>query len=503
MSVLAAETIGGYLKKRLETFEIKKIDYRYGNVSRSGDGVVRIENLPRRLFGELLEFECGIYGMVMDLEENGAGAVLFDSADSVGVGDPVRGLERVAEVPVGDNLIGRVIDPLGRAVDGEPLKVERTLPIERPALPLISRRPVDTPLRTGLLAIDSMIPIGRGQRELIIGDRQTGKTTLTMAAILNQKDTDVICIYCAIGQKASNVSQIIRMLSAAGAMAHSIVVAATAADSPAMQYLAPYSACTIAESFMEKGRDVLVVYDDLSKHAVAYRTMSLLLHRPPGREAYPGDVFYLHSRLLERAASRANELGGGSITALPVIETMGGNISSYIPTNVISITDGQIFLESELFFSGIRPAVNTGLSVSRVGRAAQPPAMRKLSGTLRIELAQYREMAVFARFGADLDKSTRKMLRRGECLSMLFVQGKSDTYSLAEMVVLLLAFKVDAFAAVLAKDIAGAAAALLTYTAAAGGDILTEINKKQDYTDSMEISLSDIIMAWSRHKATP
>ncbi|MGN0450822.1 MAG: F0F1 ATP synthase subunit alpha, partial [Acutalibacteraceae bacterium] len=419
------EEIGGFLKKRISEFQVEPIVYRCGYVATVGDGVVRVKGLPDRLYGELLEFEGGVYGMALDLEEDGVGAVLMDNSDSVNVGDSVKGTGVVAEIPVGDMLLGRVIDPIGRPLDGMPLEVKEYLPCERPAPTIMQRRPVDKPLETGILAIDSMIPIGRGQRELIIGDRQTGKTSIALDTIINQKNSDVICIYCAIGQKASNIAQIIGTLKAAGAMDYSLVVASTASDSPAMQYLAPYAACAVAEGFMNEGKDVLVIYDDLSKHAVAYRTMSLLLHRPPGREAFPGDVFYLHSRLLERSACMAKELGGGSITALPIIETMGGNISAYIPTNVISITDGQIFLETELFHSGVRPAVNVGLSVSRVGRAAQHKAMRKASGSLRIELSQFREMAVFTRFGSDVDESTKKMLNRGNVLTELLKQPKS------------------------------------------------------------------------------
>ena len=339
----------------------------------------------------------------------------------------MRGTGRVCDVPVGDAMIGRVVDPIGRALDGAEIESDTYYPVERPAPDLVSRRAVDTPLLTGMISIDSLVPIGRGQRELIIGDRQTGKTAVAINAILNQKGKDVICIYCAIGQKASTVSSVIKTLRASGAMDYSVVVAATASDSPAMQYLSPYAACSIGEYFMERGKDV--------------RAMSLLLRRSPGREAYPGDIFYLHSRLLERAACLAPSCGGGTLTALPIIETKGGNISAFIPTNVISITDGQIYLESELFHNGIRPAVNTGLSVSRVGRAAQPQAMRKVSSSLRIELAQYREMAVFSRFGSDLDKSTRKMLESGERLTMLLTQGKHELYSLSEQTALLLLFK--------------------------------------------------------------
>ena len=416
------------------------MSYKRGTVLSVGDGVVRVGGLPGRLYGELLEFDGNVFGMALDLEEEGVGAVLFDSADTVSVGDGVKGTGEVAETPVGDVLLGRVIDSIGRALDGEPLEADEYLPVERPAPSIIDRSPVDTPLETGILAVDSMIPIGRGQRELIIGDRQTGKTSIALDTIFNQKNTGVICVYCAIGQKASNIAYVMDELKRNAAMKYSVVVAATASDSPASQYLAPYCACSVAESFMEKGRDVLVVYDDLSKHAVAYRAMSLLLHRPPGREAYPGDVFYLHSRLLERSARMSKENGGGSITALPIVETTGGNISAYIPTNVISITDGQIYLESELFHSGIRPAVNTGLSVSRVGRSAQREAMKRVAGTLRIDLSQYREMAIFARFGSDVDESTQKLLHRGECLTALLKQGRNEPLSLFEETVLLLAY---------------------------------------------------------------
>lgn len=463
MSEFKVDEISNFLKKRIDSFEIDPIFYQCGKVARVGDGVVRVSGLPGRLYGELLEFEGGVFGMALDLEKDGVGAVLMDNSDTVCEGTAVKGTGRVAEIPVGDNLIGRVIDPIGRPLDGEPLDVRDYLPVERSAPTIMERRPVDTPLETGILAIDSMIPIGRGQRELIIGDRQTGKTAIAMDAIINQKNSDVVCIYCAIGQKASNIVRIIDTLRDKGALNYSVVVAATASDSPAMQYLAPYAACSVAEGFMRDGKDVLVVYDDLSKHAVAYRTMSLLLHRPPGREAFPGDVFYLHSRLLERSACMSEKLGGGSITALPIIETMGGNISAYIPTNVISITDGQIYLETELFHSGIRPAVNTGLSVSRVGRAAQHHAMRKVSGTLRIELSQYREMAVFTRFGSDVDDSTAKMLKRGQCLTLLFKQGKGAPYSLFEETALLLAYRKNAFDEVETDNIKDFAAQLLSY----------------------------------------
>lgn len=494
------EDISSYIKNRINTFERQSIVYQNGKVSKVSDGVVRVTGLPGRCYGELLEFQNGGYGMVLDIEEDGVGAVLLNTNDRVSMEDDVHGTGRVVEIPVGEEMIGRVVDPIGTPLDGKALEAKEYLPIERSAPSLIKRRPVDTPLQTGIIAIDSMIPIGRGQRELIIGDRQTGKTSIAIDTILNQKNSDIICIYCAIGQKASNIAQVIKTLHDKGAMDYSIVVAATASDSPAMQYLAPYSACSIAESFMEKGKDVLVVYDDLSKHAVAYRTMSLLLHRPPGREAYPGDVFYLHSRLLERAACLSKENGGGSITALPIIETSGGNISAYIPTNVISITDGQIYLESELFHSGIRPAVNTGLSVSRVGRAAQTLAMRKVSGSLRIMLAQYREMAVFARFGSDIDASTRAMLDRGERLTNLFIQGKGVTYSLSQKVIMLTAFNRNRFADIAVIDIKDACKNLFNTFKENHPTLIEKIEQSKDINEDIKVELDAAVDAWIYHK---
>ena len=439
------ETISAFLKKRLDEYSFRPVTYKKGVVARSADGVVTVEGLPERRYGELLEFEDGVYGMALDLYENRVGAVLFDTAESVRAGTAVRGTDAVVEVPVGENLLGRVIDPIGRPLDGKPLTAQEYYPVERPAPPIIDRRPVDTPLETGILAIDSMIPIGRGQRELIIGDRQTGKTTVALDSIINQRKTNVFCIYCAIGQKASTVAGVIKTLTDAGAMKYTVIINAGAADSPAMQYLAPYAAASVAEYLAEQGKDVLVVYDDLSKHAVAYRMMSLLLLRPPGREAYPGDIFYLHSRLLERSACLSRQKGGGTVTAMPIVETMAGNISAYIPTNVISITDGQIYLESKLFLSGVRPAVNTGLSVSRVGRAAQHDAMKAYSGTLRIDLSQYREAEIFTRFGSDPDPITARMLDRGATLINLLKQDKSAPYSLFEEVCLLLAHRENLF----------------------------------------------------------
>jgi len=498
--MLENNNIASFLKQRIASFEKSPVSYARGRVSSVGDGVVRVTGLPMRRYGELLEIGENTYGMVMDLEENGAGAVLLNSSDDVRVGDEVKGLDRVAEVPVGSELIGRIIDPIGRPLDNKPLNLDEYRPAERPAPPIIARRPVDTPLETGIIAIDSMIPIGRGQRELIIGDRQTGKTTIAVDTILNQKNSGVICIYCAIGQKASNILQVENTLMQNGAMDYSIIVAATASDSPAMQYLAPYSACAIAEYYMEQGKDVLVVYDDLSKHAVSYRTMSLLLRRPPGREAYPGDVFYLHSRLLERAACLSKENGGGSMTALPIVETTGGNVSAYIPTNIISITDGQIYLESELFHSGVRPAVNTGLSVSRVGRSAQPKAMRKVCGTLRIELAQYREMAVFARFGADIDASTKKMLEKGERLTNLFKQGKGVNYSLAQKVISLYAFNNGAFDTTPPSDILSDANGFMEKVNASEEGLANRINTSKDMDEATLARLNEIIEAWKSER---
>ena len=432
--------IGEFLKERLEGFSPEMVTYEYGRVKSVQDGIVQVEGLPHAKYGELLEFEGQVYGMALDMSLTGVGAALLGKADTVVPGSVVRGTGRISDVCVGRELLGRVVDPIGRPLDGMPLKAQRFREVECPAPAIMDRAPVDTPMETGILAIDSMIPIGRGQRELIIGDRQTGKTTIALSTMLNQKDSGVISVYCAIGQKAASVASIVRQLQEAGALERCVVVAATASDSAAMQYLAPYAACAIAEEFMHQGKDVLVVYDDLSKHAVAYRTMSLLLRRPSGREAYPGDVFYLHSRLLERAAHLSKEQGGGSITALPIVETMAGDISAYIPTNVISITDGQIFLESELFHAGVRPAVNVGLSVSRVGRSAQHPAMRDVSGSLRLEVAQYRDMAVFAQFGADVDAETKKLLDRGARMTELLKQSQKQIYKLSAQVALLLAY---------------------------------------------------------------
>lgn len=488
------------LRERVGDFNAGASIYSSGKVSRVADGVVKVDNLPGRCSGELLQFGEESWGIALDLEENGVGAVLLTQSGNVSVGDTVSGTGHPVDVPVSEEVIGRILSPIGVPLDGNSFSAKKYAPMEKPAPSIISRRPVDTPLETGILAIDSMIPIGRGQRELIIGDRQTGKTTIAVDTIINQKGKGVICVYCAIGQKASTVAKVAHDLTAAGAMDYTTIIVATASDMPAMQYLAPYAACSIAEEFMSQGKDVLVVYDDLSKHAVAYRTISLLLHRPPGREAYPGDVFYLHSRLLERSACLSHANGGGSITALPIIETVGGNISAYIPTNVISITDGQLYLETELFNSGIRPAVNTGLSVSRVGRAAQYKAMQKVSGLIRIELAQYKEMAVFARFGSDADSVTKRILERGECLMTLLKQPAGSPYSLSEEVILLLAYRENIFDGIPADSMIAAREEIMEYVKDNAGGLLSQIAKTGDMTSDTEDELASVLEKWKKSK---
>lgn len=412
------------IKQQIEQFGTTVTMVDVGTVVEVGDGIARIHGLSGAKYSELLQFPNGVIGIALNLEEDSVGAVILGDWAEIKEGDEVRSTGRIAEVPVGDGLIGRVIDPLGQPLDGKgPLKYEKTCPVERVAPNVVLRQSVDTPVHTGIKAIDSMIPLGRGQRELIIGDRATGKTAIALDAIISQKGGDLICIYVAIGQKSSKVAQAVAILEHHGAMEHTIVVSAHASDPAALQYIAPYAGCTIGEEFMEQGRDALIIYDDLSKHAWAYRQLSLLLRRPPGREAYPGDIFYLHSRLLERAAKMAPEYGGGSLTALPIIETQAGDISAYIPTNVISITDGQIYLETDLFNAGVRPALNVGLSVSRVGGAAQTRAMKQVAGKLRLDLAQYRELATFSQFGAaELDKATRAQLERGQRITEVLKQ---------------------------------------------------------------------------------
>ena len=432
---VTSENVLAVLKKDINDFELRTNSEEIGTVIRVGDGIATIHGLDHAMYGEIVVFENGVKGMVQDIKRHQIGVILFDSDTGVEQGTKVKRTHKKAGVPVGDGFIGRIVNSLGEPIDGKgEIKADGYRPVEQPAPSIVDRQSVDTPLATGILSIDSMFPIGRGQRELIIGDRQTGKTSIALDTILNQKGKDVICIYNAIGQKASSVAKLVNTLEKSGAMDYTIVVCSTASEPASLQYISPYAATAIAEYFMYQGKDCLIVYDDLSKHAVAYRALSLLLERSPGREAYPGDVFYLHSRLLERSSRLTDELGGGSITALPIIETQAGDVSAYIPTNVISITDGQIFLESDLFFSGMRPAVNVGLSVSRVGGAAQTKAMKKAAGSLRIDLAQFREMEVFTQFSSDLDEETKAGLTYGKGLMELLKQPLGHPLSLADMV---------------------------------------------------------------------
>ena len=437
---LRPEEISSVIKEQIERYSSQLDVSDVGTVVQVADGIARVHGLENAMQGELLQFPGDVYGMVLNLEEDNVGVVLLGSASNIEEGDIVKTTGRVVEVPVGDALLGRVVNSLGQPIDGKgPVQTDKFRKIERVASGVITRKSVDTPLQTGIKAIDSMVPIGRGQRELIIGDRQTGKTAIAIDTIINQKGQNVKCIYVAIGQKASTVANIVKTLEEFGAMAYTTVVVSTASDLAPLQYIAPYSGCAIGEEWMENGEDVLVVYDDLSKHATAYRTLSLLLRRPPGREAYPGDVFYLHSRLLERAVRMSDEYGGGSLTALPIIETQAGDVSAYIPTNVISITDGQIYLETEMFNSGFRPAVNAGLSVSRVGGAAQIKAMKKIAAPIRTELAQYRELASFAQFGSELDADTKEKLAQGERIKEVLKQPQYQPMPVQYQVIIIYA----------------------------------------------------------------
>ncbi len=432
------EEISSIIKQQIERYQAEIEVSDVGTVIQVGDGIARVYGLEDAMAGELLEFPGGIYGMAMNLEEDNIGCVILGPYTGIKEGDTVKRTGRIVEVPVGDELLGRVVNPLGQPLDGKgPIKATKFRPVERVAPGVITRKSVHEPLQTGLKAIDAMVPVGRGQRELIIGDRQTGKTAVAIDTIINQKETDVICVYVAIGQKNSTVAGVVKTLEAAGAMDYTIIVSATASEPAPMLYIAPYAGVAIAEEYLHQGKHVLIVYDDLSKQAVAYRELSLLLRRPPGREAYPGDVFYLHSRLLERSVKLNDELGGGSITALPIIETQAGDVSAFIPTNVISITDGQIFLESDLFNAGVRPAINVGISVSRVGGSAQIKAMKKVAGSLRIDLAQYRELQAFAQFGSDLDKATQARLARGERMVEVLKQGQYIPKVVEEQVMVL------------------------------------------------------------------
>ena len=437
---LKPEEISSVIKEQIKRYAAQLEVADVGTVIQVADGIARIHGLDNAMQGELLEFPGEVYGMVLNLEEDNVGAVLLGNQKNINEGDTVKTTGRVVEVPVGDAMLGRVVNALGQPIDGKgPIETDRYRQIERVASGVISRKSVDTPLQTGIKAIDSMVPIGRGQRELIIGDRQTGKTAIAIDTIINQKGQNVKCIYVAIGQKASTVASLVKTLEEFGAMSYTTVVASTASELAPLQYIAPYAGCAIGEEWMEAGQDVLIVYDDLSKHAAAYRTLTLLLKRPPGREAYPGDVFYLHSRLLERAARLSDKLGGGSLTALPIIETQAGDVSAYIPTNVISITDGQIYLETEMFNSGFRPAINAGLSVSRVGGSAQIKAMKKIAAPIRVELAQYRELAAFAQFGSELDADTTEKLAQGERIREILKQPQYQPMPVEKQVMIIYA----------------------------------------------------------------
>lgn len=487
MSSISSEDIISILKEEIENYDFDSRDKEVGKVIYVGDGIVTVYGIDNAMYGEIVVFENGVKGMVQDIRRTEIGCILFGRDTGIKEGTKVSRTGKRAGIPVGDAFVGRIVDALGAPIDGKG-GIESTdyRPIENPAPSIVDRKSVNQPLQTGILSIDAMFPIGRGQRELIIGDRQTGKTSIAIDTILNQKGKDVICVYVAIGQKASTIAKVVNNLNKYDAMDYTIVVASTASDSAPLQYIAPYSGTAIAEYFMHKGKDVLIVYDDLSKHAVAYRTLSLLLGRSPGREAYPGDVFYLHSRLLERSSKLKDELGGGSITALPIIETQAGDVSAYIPTNVISITDGQIFLESDLFFSGMRPAVNVGLSVSRVGGAAQTKAMKKAAGSIRIDLAQYREMEVFTQFSSDLDENTKEQLQYGKGLMELLKQPLCNPLSMAEEVIILVAATNKVFLPVEVSEVKKKKLEMLEFFHSAHKDIVNEIEEKQVLTDELK-----------------
>lgn len=493
------EEITSIIKSEIKKYEkeLKTVDS--GTIIQIGDGVSRVYGLEECMEGELLEFPNGIFGMALNLEQDNVGCVLLGPEEGIKEGDIVKRTGKVVEVPVGDALVGRVVNSLGEPVDGKgPIINDGYRPIEVPAPTILERSSVNEPLQTGIKAIDSMIPIGRGQRELIIGDRQTGKTAIALDAIINQKGKDVICIYVAIGQKQSTVANIVNILNEEGAMDYSIVVEATAAQSAPLQYIAPYAGCSMGEYFMNKGKNVLIVYDDLSKHAVAYRTMSLLLRRPPGREAYPGDVFYIHSRLLERAAKLSKENGGGSMTALPIIETLAGDVTAYIPTNVISITDGQIFLESELFYAGQRPAVNAGISVSRVGGNAQIKAMKQVSGTLRLELAQYRELASFAQFGSDLDKDTLSRLEKGKRVIEVLKQDQYNPMDVEKQIMILYAVVNDFLSDVKVNEVRRFEEEFLEFMDTHHREVGKAIAEQKVLNDEIKVSLEQAIVEFKK-----
>ena len=487
---LRPEEISALIKEQIKHYEDKIQSNDVGYVIRVGDGIALIQGLDKAMSSELLLFPHDVYGMALNLEEDHVGAVLLGDDTLIKEGDEVKRTGRIVEVPVGDGMLGRVVNALGQPIDGKgPIVCDRTRPVERVAPGVMTRKSVHQPLMTGLKIIDSMIPIGKGQRELIIGDRQTGKTAIAVDTILNQKGQDVYCIYVAIGQKASTVAQIMEKLRQHDAMGYTTIVAATASEMAPLQYLAPYAGCAIGEEWMEQGKDVLIIYDDLSKHAVAYRTMSLLLRRPPGREAYPGDVFYLHSRLLERAAKLNDELGGGSLTALPIIETQAGDISAYIPTNVISITDGQIFLQTELFNAGVRPAVDSGLSVSRVGSAAQTKAMKQVSGSLKLDLAQYHEMLSFSQFGSDLDPVTKATIDHGARLTELLKQGQYSPLTMSEQVLSLFAAKNGYLKNVPVEQIKNFEEGMHKFFAQDKADLIERIDTEKKLDADLEVAL--------------
>ena len=496
---LRPEEISSGIKEQIKSYSTELEGSDVGTVIQVADGIARIHGLEKAMKGELLEFPGEVYGMVLNLEEDNVGAVLLGQQRNINEGDTVKTTGRVVEVPVGDAMLGRVVNALGQPIDGKgPIQSDKYRQIERVASGVISRKSVDTPLQTGIKAIDSMVPIGRGQRELIIGDRQTGKTAIAIDTIINQKGQGVKCIYVAIGQKASTVASIVNELEEFGAMSYTTVVAATASELAPLQYIAPYSGCAIGEEWMENGQDVLIVYDDLSKHAAAYRTLSLLLKRAPGREAYPGDVFYLHSRLLERACCLNKDYGGGSITALPIIETQAGDVSAYIPTNVISITDGQIFLESELFFSGVRPAVNPGISVSRVGGSAQIKAMKKVSGSLKLLYSQYRELQSFSQFGSDLDKDTKERLAQGERIVEVLKQGKTSPLDVEKQVVIIYAVVNNYLKNIRVEDIAEFEKDLFVYIDETHPDIFSSIRETGELTKENEQAIKDVLAEYSQ-----
>ena len=494
MAQIKADEITKLIREQIEHYETRIAVDEVGTVMTLGDGIARLHGLDKVMAGEMLEFPHGVAGIAMNLEEDQVGAVLLGDCTEINEGDQVKRTGRIISVPVGEALVGRVVNSLGQPIDDKgPIASDKFYPIERLAPGVIDRQPVREPMATGLKAIDSMIPIGRGQRELIIGDRQTGKTAIILDTIINSKGRDLICIYCAIGQKRSSVAQVVKILQDAGAMDYTIVVVASASEPAPMQYISPYSACAMGEYFRDTKRHAVTFYDDLSKHAAAYREISLLLRRPPGREAYPGDVFYLHSRLLERAAMMSDQNGGGSLTSLPVIETQAGDVSAYIPTNVISITDGQIYLETDLFNSGIRTAVNVGLSVSRVGGSAQIKAMRQVAGTLKLELAQFRELAAFAQFGSDLDKATQAQLNRGQRLVEILKQGQFKPLSFAKQILIIFAGTSGALDDLAVEDCKAFEEALYNTVETANPGLLKAIEEKKVLDDDLKAQMGKVV----------